>query len=48
MIVLLKLGQIGLVFSPSQYTWLPTLVDGGFGRAVKPEDDEIPLARHRR
>jgi hypothetical protein len=26
--------------------WLPTLVEGGFGRAVEPEDDEIPLARH--
>jgi hypothetical protein len=24
---------------------LPTLVEGGFGRAVEPEDDEIPLAR---
>jgi len=44
MIVLLKLGQIGLVFSPYQYTRLPALVDSGFGRAVKPEDDEIPPA----
>ena len=26
---------------------LPTLVEGGFGRAVEPEDDEIPSTGHR-
>jgi len=24
----------------------PTLVDSGYGRAVKPDDDETPLAGH--
>jgi len=33
---------------PFDVAGLPTLVEGGFGRAVEPDDDEIPLARHSR